>query len=563
MAFDGIFTRSMIIELREKILNGRIVKISQPYPNEVILTIRANRQNYPLLLSANPQYARFQITKIPFTNPKVPTNFTMMLRKHLENAKLIEINQLDNDRVVYFKFSGRNEIGDQVNLVLTVEIMGRYSNVILYNQETKRIIDTIKHVGMDQNRYRTLLPGATYRQPPTQNKVNPFEDDKKMYASLVKEFPNREILAKELLKYYQGLSKLTSLILADYLHQPKKIEDSFQEFLATTALPHPTKIVGKSKNDFSIFSSNEENMESYDDLSTLLDDFYQEQATADRVRQQGSQIIHVVKTNLNKNIKKLKKLSVELKNTQRADDYRIKGELLTTYLYQVSRGEKKVVLPNYYDNENLLEIDLKPQLSPSKNAQRYFKLYQKMKNAVQHISEQIAATKKEINYLENVQTQLELATPADLPDIQYELIKGGYIEVNVKKQSKKYKSTSSPQEFESTDGIRILVGKNNIQNEKLSLHSAKKNYIWLHAKNIPGSHVIIENDNPSEETIYEAAILAAYFSKFRDSAHVPVDYIQVKKLRKPNGSKPGFVVYEGQKTISVTPSIEDIQKLRK
>lgn len=563
MAFDGIFTRSMIIELREKILNGRIVKISQPYPNEVILTIRCNRKNYPLLLSANPQYARFQVTKIPFTNPKVPTNFTMMLRKHLENAKLIEISQLDNDRVAYFKFSGRNEIGDQVNLVLTVEIMGRYSNVILYNQETMRIIDTIKHVGMDQNRYRTLLPGATYRQPPTQKKVNPFEDDKKMYVKLEKEFPNREILAKELLKYYQGLSKSSSMVLADYLHQSGKIEDNFQEFLTRTASPLPTKIIGTNKNDFSIFSNTDENTESYEDLSTLLDDFYQEQATSDRVRQQGSQIIHVVKTNLNKNVKKLKKLNVELENTQRADDYRIKGELLTTYLYQVNRGEKKIVLPNYYDNEKLLEIDLKPQLSPSKNAQRYFKLYQKMKNAVQHLSEQISITKDEISYLENVQTQLDLANPADLPDIQYELIKGGYIEVKAKKQSKKYKATSSPQEFVSSDGIKILVGKNNIQNEKLSLHKAKKTNIWLHAKNIPGSHVIIENDNPSEETIYEAAILAAYFSKFRDSANVPVDYIQVKKLRKPNGSKPGFVVYEGQKTISVTPSIEVVQRLRK
>ena len=199
MTFDGLFTHAMIHELNQTLQNGRVTKISQPYPNEVILTIRANRTNYPVLLSANPRYARFQITQIPYTNPAVPTNFTMMLRKYLEGAKLLEIKQLDNDRVVYFEFLTRNELGDKLPLLLSAEIMGRYSNVILINQSTNKIIDTIKHIGIDQNRYRTLLPGATYRQPPTQNKENPFKQDSNTFEELIQKYPNREVLADNLL----------------------------------------------------------------------------------------------------------------------------------------------------------------------------------------------------------------------------------------------------------------------------------------------------------------------------------------------------------------------------
>lgn len=558
MTFDGLFTHAMIHELNQTLQNGRVTKISQPYPNEVILTIRANRTNYPMLLSANPRYARFQITQIPYTNPAVPTNFTMMLRKYLEGAKLLKIKQLDNDRVVYFEFLTRNELGDKLPLLLSAEIMGRYSNVILINQSTNKIIDTIKHVGMDQNRYRTLLPGATYRQPPTQNKENPFEQDSNTFEELIQKYPNREVLADNLLKQYQGISRDNALALADKLHSSNNFVQAFNDFLAMTENPIPTM----NGNNFSIFADNP-NDKKFTTLSEMLDVFYHTKANRDRVQQQGGQLLHVIRKNLQRNKKKLKKLSNELKATENADEYRIKGEVLTTYLYQIKRGMTKITLPNFYDNNKEITISLSNQLSPSQNAQKYFKKYQKLKNAVTFVNEQIELTKKEVAYLEEIQTQIELATPADLNDIKTELQQEGYIK---KKQQKSKHSSrvkiNKPESFIASDGTEILVGKNNLQNEKLTLHTAKKTDIWLHAKNIPGSHVIIKSNNPSDETLFEAAMLAAYFSKFRSSANVPIDYVQIKNIRKPNGSKPGFVIYEGQKTLTVTPTEDFVLELR-
>lgn len=558
MTFDGLFTHAMIHELNQTLQNGRVTKISQPYPNEVILTIRANRTNYPVLLSANPRYARFQITQIPYTNPAVPTNFTMMLRKYLEGAKLLKIKQLDNDRVVYFEFLTRNELGDKLPLLLSAEIMGRYSNVILINQSTNKIIDTIKHVGMDQNRYRTLLPGATYRQPPTQNKENPFEQDSNTFEELIQKYPNREVLADNLLKQYQGISRDNALALADKLHSSNNFVQAFNDFLAMTEDPIPTM----NGNNFSIFADNP-NDKKFTTLSEMLDVFYHTKANRDRVQQQGGQLLHVIRKNLQRNKKKLKKLSNELKATENADEYRIKGEVLTTYLYQIKRGMTKITLPNFYDNNKEITISLSNQLSPSQNAQKYFKKYQKLKNAVTFVNEQIELTKKEVAYLEEIQTQIELATPADLNDIKTELQQEGYIK---KKQQKSKHSSrvkiNKPESFIASDGTEILVGKNNLQNEKLTLHTAKKADIWLHAKNIPGSHVIIKSNNPSDETLFEAAMLAAYFSKFRSSANVPIDYVQIKNIRKPNGSKPGFVIYEGQKTLTVTPTEDFVLELR-
>lgn len=558
MTFDGLFTHAMIHELNQTLQNGRVTKISQPYPNEVILTIRANRTNYPVLLSANPRYARFQITQIPYTNPAVPTNFTMMLRKYLEGAKLLEIKQLDNDRVVYFKFLTRNELGDKLPLLLSAEIMGRYSNVILINQSTNKIIDTIKHVGMDQNRYRTLLPGATYRQPPTQNKENPFEQESNTFEKLIQKYPNREVLADSLLKQYQGISRDNALALADKLHTSNNYVQAFNDFLAMTEDPIPTM----NGNNFSIFTDNP-NDKKFTTLSEMLDVFYHTKANRDRVQQQGGQLLHVIRKNLQRNKKKLKKLSNELKATENADEYRIKGEVLTTYLYQIKRGMTKITLPNFYDNNKEITISLSNQLSPSQNAQKYFKKYQKLKNAVTFVNEQIELTKKEVAYLEEIQTQIELATPADLDDIKTELQQEGYIK---KKQQKSKRSSrvkiNKPESFIASDGTEILVGKNNLQNEKLTLHTAKKTDIWLHAKNIPGSHVIIKSNNPSDETLFEAAMLAAYFSKFRSSTNVPIDYVQVKNIRKPNGSKLGFVIYEGQKTLTVTPTEDFVLELR-
>lgn len=562
MAFDGLFTRAMVKELADCLVGGRVAKISAPYQNEVILTIRNQRKNYPLLLSAHPTYARTQITEIPYSNPQTPTNFTMVLRKYLESAKLSFVEQFENDRVINFGFVTRNELGDKLPLLLSLEIMGRYSNLILVDQETGKIIDTVKHVSMDQNRYRTLLPQATYRLPPSQGKINPFKDESKAYLELLRKFPNREVLAKNIVKTYQGFSRESALILADRLHETRELDDVFAEFLRETDNPHPTILETDKGLDFTCFKASSEHVATFETLSLMTDAYYREKATRDRVMSQGSKLIHVIKNDLSRNKKKLVKLEKELKATENADEYRIKGELLTTYLYQINRGMTEVMLNNYYDHEKPVKISLSNQLSPSANAQKYFKRYQKLKNAVSFVTRQIDLTKKEIDYLETIQAQIELAEPKDLQDIKLELEKGGYLETKNKAKKKPRQAKSKPETFVASDGTEISVGKNNYQNDRLTLKTAKKDYYWLHVKNVPGSHVIVNSDSPSDETLTEAAIIAAYYSKSRASANVAVDFVQVKKIRKPNGAKPGFVIYEGQKTLYVTPDKELIEKLK-
>ena len=562
MAFDGLFTRAMVKELADCLVGGRVAKISAPYQNEVILTIRNQRKNYPLLLSAHPTYARTQITEIPYSNPQTPTNFTMVLRKYLESAKLSFVEQFENDRVINFGFVTRNELGDKLPLLLSLEIMGRYSNLILVDQETGKIIDTVKHVSMDQNRYRTLLPQATYRLPPSQGKINPFKDESKAYLELLRKFPNREVLAKNIVKTYQGFSRESALILADRLHETRELDDVFAEFLRETDNPHPTILETDKGLDFTCFKASSEHVATFETLSLMTDAYYREKATRDRVMSQGSKLIHVIKNDLSRNKKKLVKLEKELKATENADEYRIKGELLTTYLYQINRGMTEVMLNNYYDHEKPVKISLSNQLSPSANAQKYFKRYQKLKNAVSFVTRQIDLTKKEIDYLETIQAQIELAEPKDLQDIELELEKGGYLETKNKAKKKPRQAKSKPETFIASDGTEISVGKNNYQNDRLTLKTAKKDYYWLHVKNVPGSHVIVNSDSPSDETLTEAAIIAAYYSKSRASANVAVDFVQVKKIRKPNGAKPGFVIYEGQKTLYVTPDKELIEKLK-
>lgn len=561
MIFDGVFTHAMVNELAEQLTGGRVTKISQPYPNEVILTIRSNRQNYPLLLSANPSYARIQVTQIPFTNPPVPTNFTMTLRKYLEGAKLVEVAQLANDRVVNLTFSTRNDLGDQMPLCLSIEIMGRHSNVILIDVNRQRVIDVIKRIGMDQNRYRTLLPGAAYKQPPAQGKENLFTTTAETYRQLVQMYPNREMLGQALSQTYQGLGKDTALYLADLFHSVADPQQAVAEFI--DQVNHPTPLLCKegSKINFTLFKQ-EHYWQKFASLSALLDEYYRHKATLDRVQQQGAYLIHTVKNELKKNKRKLKKLQKEFQATENAENFKIKGEVLTTYLYQVKAGSDTITLPNYYANNAPLQIALSKRLSPSQNAQRYFKKYQKLKNAVQHLTEQIRLTQEEIAYLDRILAQIELATPGDLPDIKVELQEQGYIQKDKQAKRKRPHKLSKPERFHASDGTPILVGKNNLQNDRLTLKTARKNHYWLHVKDLPGSHVIVESAEPSEATLVEAATIAAYYSKARLSANIPVDYVRVKNIHKPNGAKPGFVIYTGQKTLFVTPEEKEVLALQ-
>ena len=567
MSFDGSFTHAMTGELNRLVSGGRVSKINQPYDNEIVLTVRSNHENYPILISANPNYARVQVSRIPYVNPHTPTTFTMTLRKHLSGSVLKKVSQIDNDRVMIFHFTTRNEIGDLKEMRLVVEIMARHSNIILVDtQDDMRIIDAIKRIGADKNRYRTILPGDTYITPPNQDMVNPFAEnvDYQKIEDLTKEFPNQEVLSSELRKSIQGLGKDTSLYLAQAMHQDGAVKDKFDKFFDYFNNPIPTMIEHGKSNSFNVYPFEDNNIQ-YDTLSELLDNFYESKARLDRVREQGGQLIKVARSELKKNKNKKKKLEKTLDNTKYADEYRIKGEILTTYLYKIQKGMTKIALPNFYDNGNEIDISISNQLTPSENAQKYFKRYQKEKNAVSFVTEQLKKTNDEIDYFENILSQIEIANPSDLDDIKVELKNEGYLKHHNNRNSKnKNKNTkiSKPEEFITDKGIHILVGKNNLQNDKLTMKDADKRDTWLHTQKIHGSHVIIKDFNPDDETIETAAMLAAYFSKARDSATVPVDYVQVKKIRKPNGSKPGFVIYEGQKTIFVTPSKEFVDQLR-
>ncbi|MFC6274973.1 NFACT RNA binding domain-containing protein [Levilactobacillus tangyuanensis] len=567
MSFDGSFTHAMVQELNQSLATGRVSKINQPYANEVVLTIRANSHNYPILLSANPTYARIQVTQIPYVNPPVPTNFTMILRKYLQGAILKEVTQSANDRVVHLHFTSRNELGDQQELLLIIEIMARHSNVILVDSATDKILDAIKHVGSDQNRYRLLLPGAQYITPPKQDLDDPFQGPRPDLAQTIRDFPNEDVLATTLQHQYQGLGKDTAAALAAALHESGSAEDLFTKFFAGFNQPTPTlEISPKHKTSFTAFPyPTDGTQESAETLSALLDHYYQDKAERDRVQQQGSVLIRVVRNELKKNRTKLKKLQRTLAETENADEYRIKGEVLTTYLHQVNRGDTEVSLPNFYDNNASIKIALSNQLSPNQNAQKYFKRYQKAKNAVIYVNEQLKITQADVDYFSNIMAQIELAAPKDLVDIRLELQQGGYLrDHDHQKKAKKQKrqKVSKPDQFTATDGTKISVGKNNLQNDQLSLHTAKRTDIWLHVKDMPGSHVIVHDEDPSEATILEAAQLAAYFSKGRESSNVPVDYVPVKRLRKPNGAKPGFVIFTGQRTVYVTPDSDLVERLQ-
>ena len=565
MSFDGVFTHAMVNELTELLANGRVSKIHQPYQNEIVLVMRANGKNQKVLLSAHPSYARIQVTEIPYENPSTPPQFCMMMRKHLEGAILESIEQVENDRIIKFLFKSRDEIGDVQNVMLVVELMGRHSNVFLIEQDTMRILESIKHIPSSQNSYRLIMPGATYKTPPHQDKLNPFIASSEQVLDIVQAEDDLP-LVKKLQTGFQGLGSDT----ANELIQRSELDNTpltkvFQDFfgLIQNNELQPTKTQLNTKELFTPvpYASLDGVQTTYSSLSQLLDDVYRNKAEKDRVKQQAANLFHVLQTELSRNKKKLTKLQRTLDETEQTDDYRIKGEILTAYLHELTKGQESVDLQNFYDNNNLITISLDTRKTPSQNAQKYFSKYQKLKNAVIYVNEQLKQTHEEIEYLDSIMTQLELATPKDVTDIKEELIQEGYLKKKSKKKQMKQKA-SKPEQYQSSDGTTILVGKNNLQNDQLTLKTARKSEIWLHTKNIPGSHVIIQDSDPSKETILEAANIAAYFSKSRLSASVPVDYVEVKKVRKPNGAKPGFVIYEGQQTVFVTPDEALVNQLK-
>lgn len=548
MSFDGFFLHHLTNELQEQIEKGRIQKVNQPFDHELVLTIRNNRRNYKLLLSAHPVFGRIQTTEANFQNPQNPNTFTMIMRKYLQGAVIETIQQIENDRILEIIVSNKNEIGDHIKATLVVEIMGKHSNIILIDKNEHKIIESIKHVGFSQNSYRTILPGSTYIAPPKTKAINPFDISDQTLFELLQ---TNDLSPKNLQQLFQGLGRDTALELSHCL-KDNKLND-FRQFFSREYYPSLTE---KSFSAVQFSSSHE----TFQSLGQLLDYYYQEKAEKDRIAQQASDLIHRVQSELEKNIKKLAKQQDELLATENAEEFRQKGELLTTYLSMVPNNQDVVVLDNYYTNQTI-EISLDRALTPNQNTQRYFKKYQKLKEAVKHLKGIISDTENTITYLESVETSLNHASMEDINDIREELVETGFIKRRAHDKQHKRKK---PEQYLASDGKTIImVGRNNLQNDELTFKMARKGELWFHAKDIPGSHVLIrDNLNPSDEVKTDAAELAAYYSKARLSNLVQVDMIEAKKLNKPSGTKPGFVTYTGQKTLRVTPTQGKIDSLK-
>ena len=551
MAFDGFFIHSLLNSIKPILIGARLSKIYQPFDQDLVLTFRKERKNQQLLISANAQYPRLYLTKQTISNPDKAPTFVMVLRKYLEGSVLQSIDQVDVDRIINFQFSNRNELGDQVQLVLSVELMGRHSNVILYDRNSGYIIDLLKRINPDENRARILLPKAKYELPPLNPGINGFKLDQEEFLQLAK--ANEPL---DLVKKMNGLDRDDRSELLGYL------EDDYSYSSFTTFIEQFNKnrafVLVTPNNKRKIFPylpyHLELKKESTDsDLNHALEEFYLHQANQDWVKQKSAQIERLVKNEQNKLTKKVVKLNKQLEQANNSEGFRIRGEILNANLAQVKSGMTKIDLPNYYDNNRPIEIKLDAALSPARNGQKYFTKYKKMRDSIKHVKRQIEIANENLQYFDSIQTAIDNAEPEDIDQITDELINQGYLKRPQKQKRKKKLTEHNLNKFRLSSGKTVLVGKNNYQNDWLTLKKANKTDWWFHVKNIPGSHVILQDAEPSNADILETAEIAAYFSKAQGSAHVQVDYVQDKRVKKPNGAKPGFVIYTGQNSVEVTP----------
>src|SRR5699024_8278120 len=450
---------------------------------------------------------------------------------------------------------------------LYIELMGKHSNIILVDSEKNHIIDCMKHIGVSQNRYRTLLPGQPYNLPPSQHKLNPLEVDGDTFISKL-DF-NRGKLDQQIVQTLSGFSPMAAkeILNRGHLGHIDSYRTAFlniqEEIKENQWNPH---IVTEPKEDFHTLQmiENSEFEKQFDSTHEMLDEFYSGKAERDRVKQQAKDLLRFIKNEKDKNKRKLKKHQQTLKKALHKDSYQKKGELLTAHLHLVKTGDHEITVTDYYDpGAKEITITLDSQKTPSENAQQFFKTYQKMKTSEKVVQKEIKKTEREINYLDQLAQQIEVAHVEDIAEIRDELIDEGYMKRKAKDNKKKNRQKKPKiDQFIAKDGTVICLGKNNKQNEYLTMKMANRNDTWLHTKDIPGSHVVIRSGEPSEETLFEAAQLAAYYSKSQNSSSVPVDYTLIRHVKKPNGSKPGFVTYDNQKTLTVTPTKEIIETLK-
>ncbi|MCY6959651.1 Rqc2 family fibronectin-binding protein [Clostridium brassicae] len=576
MALDGMFLHSIVHELNNSILNGKIDKINQPEKDEIIFTIRQGRKNTKLLISASANYPRIHLTNLNKTNPIKAPMFCMVLRKYLSNSRILEINQINNDRLLIINLESRDELGFDSIYSLIIEIMGRHSNITLVRGRDGIIMDSIKHVTPDMNSYRITLPGIKYVYPPKSNKLSPLEFNLEEAKKQIIE-GDIELNENMFMNLFTGISKTLS----------KEIVFNLKSDTIPMDLNHIDQILNYSKNIFDKFSSKDfhyfaykknnslkdfycidlKSMQDYDKLiyespSKLLENFYYTKDKLDRLKAKSSDLHKIVTNNINRCVKKNSILNNTLNECKDKEKYQLYGELLTANIYAIEKGMKKVEVLNYYsENGENIFINLDENKTPSQNIQIYYKKYNKLKKSEESAHEQLDQNADELNYLYSVLTNIENASNYDeINEIKNELIETGYIKFKKSRKNNKSKA-SKPMHFVSSDGFDMYVGKNNIQNDFLTLKFANKHDIWMHTKEIPGSHVIIRNSGEIPySTLLEGANLAAYYSKGQNSSKVPVDYTEVKNVKKPNGAKPGMVIYSTNQTLYITPEEPNINK---
>ncbi len=574
MPLDAVYLSCVAQELREKLIGTKIDKIYQPSRDEVVFALRGREGNFRLLLSANPSHPRVHFTTTSVENPPSPPMFCMLMRKHLVGGRFLEVIQPPMERVIDFSLQCTDEFGEIVTKHVIIEIMGRNSNLILCGEDG-RIIDCVRRVDYEMSEQRQVLPGLYYHLPPQQNKMNPTTASLEEIAALIQGIstPTRPdgfimdhfsgmppLICRELVHLYDpGLEDLNLLSPAARYGFAAHLKNEFSRIAGGCGRPY-LLLKNGTPWDFTYLPISQYGAlvepERQESFSALLDTFYAKKDAAARMKSKSQAMVKTITNLRNRAARKLENQKKELSATEDRDTLRIKGELITANLYRMDRGQTKLVTENYYDPDlKPIEIQLSPLLSPQQNAAKYFKDYNKAKNAVSYLTEEIQKGQVELEYLGSILDELSRAeTEKDLNDIRAELTSGGYLK-NTDKKKKMKTQPSRPMEFVSSTGMKIRVGRNNTQNDALTLKSSYKSDLWLHTQKIHGSHVIVscEGGTVDDATLLEAAKLAAWFSQARGSQNVPVDYTLVKNVKKPVGAKPGMVIYDKYNTLYVTP----------
>lgn len=579
MALDGLVISNLVKDCRDSLIGGRIYKIYQPESDELTLVIKNNRTNYRLLLSASASLPLVYLTTESKNNPIQAPNFCMLLRKHINNGRIIDIKQPNFERIIEFTIEHLNELGDLCQKKLIIEIMGKHSNIIFTNEEDM-IIDSIKHISAQISSVREVLPGRTYSFPPAQGKASPFDVDLDFFVNVICKKPSNickaiytsitgisPLIANEL-AYRAGLDgndSVSSLseeqaarLYGEMLKFTAQISDG--AFEPNIVLEHGTPVEFSS-----ILLSSYVNGEAkeFDSISQVLQNYYSMKEKITRIKQKSVDLRKIVSTALERSSKKYDLQLRQLKDTDKREKYRIYGELLNTYGYSAEPEAKSLTCLNYYTNEEI-SIPLDPDKSALDNAKKYFAKYNKLKRTYEALSSLVLETKQEVEHLESISNALDIALEEeDLVELKEELIEYGYIKRRKGNQKMK-KSKSKPMHYISSDGYHMYVGKNNYQNEMLSFKFATGNDWWFHAKQMAGSHVIVKVPHGEElpdRTFEEAGRLAAYYSKGKDAPKVEIDYIQKKHLKKTPGGKPGFVIYHTNYSLMIEPSIQGIEKV--